>query len=106
MLEHRKTVWAEIELRATDAGITDMALRGHTPACAHGLDAGLPAAAAMCWACCVTSIVIYIQLELWETQHPRKETRSLQGLKLESILQSPQRIASHHPTRTPGKEGH
>lgn len=50
--------------RATDAKIADMTLRGHTPACVHGLDADRPAAAAMCWACCVTSIIIYIQLEL------------------------------------------
>ena len=62
MLEHMKTVWAEKEHSAADAHITIMALRCHTPACVLGLDSDLPAAADRCWAFCVTSVMIYIQL--------------------------------------------
>lgn len=65
MLEYMKTVWAEKEHHATDVQITVMALRCHTPACVLGLDADLPAASAAadrCWALCVTSVMIYIQL--------------------------------------------
>lgn len=58
------STWMQYGQTKSTARITDMTLRGHTPACVHGLDADLPAAAAMCWACCVTSIIICIQLEL------------------------------------------
>lgn len=57
MLEHMEPLWTEPEHSAADAAAqtSALALRRHKPADGHGLAAGHPLAAGVCWVFCAAS---------------------------------------------------